>query len=171
MTKIIEILAYTIPSIITGGVAYFIFISYFKDQQNTRRWLIQKENQKLAFPQRIQAYERMVLFLERINPTKMLVRIAPISQEKSDYENLIVSQIEQEFEHNLTQQLYLSDAAWTIILTAKNSTIQIIRKVSRAENTDSADAMRQKILSELLDKQSPSNAALAFLKNEVGEMW
>ncbi|CAH0335905.1 hypothetical protein FVB9288_01568 [Flavobacterium sp. CECT 9288] len=171
MTKILEILAYTLPSLITGGVAYSIFISYFKDQQNTRRWLIQKENQKLAFPQRIQAYERMVLFLERINPTKMLLRVAPISQEKSDYENLIISQIEQEFEHNLTQQLYLSDASWTIILTAKNSTIQMIRKVSRTEDIVNADAMREKILNDLLDKQSPSNAALAYLKNEVSELW
>ncbi len=171
MTKIIEILAYTIPSLITGGVAYFIFISYFKDQQNTRKWLIQKENQKLALPLRLQAYERMVLFLERINPTKLLLRVTPISQEKSDYENLIISQIEQEFEHNLTQQLYLSDASWTIILTAKNSTIQMIRKVSRTENILNTDAMREKILNDLLDKQSPSNLALSFLKNEVNELW
>ena len=55
-TKIIEILAYTIPALITGGVAYYLFNSYFKDQQNTRRWLLQKEAQKDALPLRLQAY-------------------------------------------------------------------------------------------------------------------
>ena len=170
-TKIIEILAYTLPSIITGGVAYYLFNSYFKDQQNTRRWLIQKEVQKEALPLRLQAYERMSLFLERINPTKLLIRTAPISPDKNDYENLIIAHIEQEFEHNLTQQIYMSDECWTIIVTAKNATIQMIRKANRSERVDSADKLREVILNDLMEKQSPSNAALAYIKNEVGQMW
>ena len=121
-SKILEILAYTLPSIITGCVAYFLFNSYFNDQQNTRRWLLQKENQKDALPLRLQAFERLALFLERINPTNLLIRIKPISDNKFDYENFVIAQIEQEFEHNLTQQIYISNACWTIIITAKNAT-------------------------------------------------
>lgn len=170
-TKIIEILAYTIPSLITGGVAYYLFNAYFKDQQNTRRWLLQKEAQKEALPLRLQAYERMVLFMERINPTKLLIRIAPISNDKNDYENLIITQIEQEFEHNLTQQIYMSDECWTIIVTAKNSTIQMIRKANMSDRVDNADKLREVLLSDLMEKQSPSNAALAYIKNEVSQMW
>ena len=170
-TKIIEILAYTLPSIITGGVAYFLFNSYFKDQQNSRRWLLQKEVQKEALPLRLQAYERMSLYLERINPTKLLIRIAPISNDKNDYENLIIAHVEQEFEHNLTQQIYMSDECWTIIVTAKNATIQMIRKANRSERVDSADKLREVVLNDLMEKQSPSNAALAYIKNEVGQLW
>ena len=170
-TKIIEILAYTIPSIITGGVAYYLFNSYFKDQQNTRRWLLQKEAQKDALPLRLQAYERMSLYLERINPTKLLIRIPPITNDKNDYENLIITQIEQEFEHNLTQQIYMSDECWTIILTAKNATIQMIRKANMSDNVDNANKLRNVLLSDLMEKQSPSNGALAFIKNEVGQLW
>ena len=84
--KIIEILAYTIPSIITGSVAYYLFKVYFKDQQNARRWLLQKEAQKYTLPIRLQAYERMSLFLERINIIKMVVRVMPVSEDKHDYE-------------------------------------------------------------------------------------
>lgn len=170
-TKIIEILAYTIPSIITGGVAYSLFQSYFKDQKNTRRWLLQKEAQKDALPIRLQAYERLTLFLERINLTKLLIRIAPISNDKNDYENLIIAQIDQEFEHNLTQQIYMSDECWTIIMTAKNSTIQMIRKANMSDRVDSADKLREVLLNDLMEKQSPSNAALAYIKNEVSQMW
>ncbi|SDH94100.1 hypothetical protein SAMN04488062_11835 [Flavobacterium omnivorum] len=170
-TKIIEILAYTIPSLITGSVAYFLFDSYFKDQQNTRRWLLQKEVQKEALPLRLQAYERMALFLERINLTKLLIRITPLSQDKNDYENLVMAQIEQEFEHNSTQQIYMSDECWTIIVTAKNATIQMIRAANRSDRVDSADKLREVLLNDLMDKQSPSNAALAYIKNEVGQLW
>lgn len=170
-TKIIEILAYTIPSLITGGVAYFLFDSYFKDQQNTRRWLLQKDNRKDTLPLRLQAYERMTLFMERINPSQLLIRIAPISEDKNEYANYVIAQIEQEFEHNLAQQIYISDECWSIITAAKNATIQIIRLATKSEKVSDANQLREVILSDLLEKQSPSNAALAFIKNEVGQLW
>lgn len=166
-SKIIELLAYTLPALITGGVAYYLFNSYFNDQQNTRRWLLQKENQKDALPLRLQAFERMVLFLERINPTKLLIRITPLSSDKNNYENYVIAQIEQEFEHNLTQQIYMTDECWTIIVTAKNATIQMIRKANMSERVDTADKLREIILNDLMDKPTPSSAALSYLKNEV----
>lgn len=166
-SKFLEILAYTLPSIIAGAVAYYLFAAHFTDQQNNRKWLLQKENQKNALPLRLQAYERMVLFLERISFTKLLIRVSPLTQNKSDYENLLINSIEQEFEHNLTQQIYMSDQCWTIIVTAKNSTIQMIRKVNMSEKVTSADKLRETILYELLEKQSPSNAAIEFIKKEI----
>ncbi len=166
-SKLFEILAYTLPSLITGGVAYYLFNSYFKDQQNTRRWLLQKENQKDALPLRLQAYERMALFLERINPSKLLIRVTPTSSDSNDYENLLIYSIEQEFEHNLTQQIYVTDECWTIILTAKNTIIQNIRKTNMSGKIDSADKLRETILRDLLDSESPCNVALGYLKHEV----
>jgi len=170
-TKIIEILAYTIPSLITGGVAYYLFVSYFKDQQNTRRWLLQKENRKETLPIRLQAYERMTLFLERINPLQLLVRITPISEDKNEYANYVIAQVEQEFEHNLTQQIYISEECWSIITTSKNATIQMIRLATKNEKVADANQLREVILSDLLEKPVPSSAALAFIKNEVGQLW
>lgn len=170
-TKIIEILAYTIPSLITGGVAYYLFKSYFKDQQNTRHWLIKKENQKMALPLRLQAYERLTLLMERINPSQLMVRINPISNDKNDYENYVITQIEQEFEHNIAQQIYVSDKCWTIIITAKNATVQMVRTAAKSEKVTNADELRTYVISELFDKSSPSSAALSFIKSEVAELW
>lgn len=170
-TKIIELLSYTLPSIVTGAVAYYLFNSYFTDQQNNRRWMLQKEAQKDALPLRLQAYERMSLFLERINPTKLLIRIAPISTDKFDYANYVIAQIEQEYEHNLTQQIYISNACWNYVTTAKNATIQMIRKAAATENISNANDLRELILKELFDKDVPSNAALAFIKSEVSDLW
>ena len=164
-------MAYTIPSLITGGVAYYLFVSYFKDQQNTRRWLLQKENRKETLPIRLQAYERMTLFLERINPLQLLVRITPISEDKNEYANYVIAQVEQEFEHNLTQQIYISEECWSIITTSKNATIQMIRLATKNEKVADANQLREVILSDLLEKPVPTSAALAFIKNEVGQLW
>ena len=168
--KILELAFYTLPALITGGVAYYLFNSYFKDQQNTRRWLVQKENQKLSLPIRLQAYERLTLYLERINIGKLTVRVAPINDNKFDYENLLIHNIEQEFEHNLAQQIYISDTTWTIILTAKNTTIQIIRKTAMSEKISTSHKLREAILNDLLDNEAPSTVALSYLKNEVSEI-
>ena len=170
-TKIIEILAYTLPAVITGGVAYFLFDSYFKDLQNNRRWLLQKDTRKDILPLRLQAYERMSLFTERINPNQLLLRISPISDNKYDYATYVIAQIEQEFEHNLTQQIYITDECWSIITAAKNATIQMIRLATQMENVADAQQLREVILRDLLEKTSPSSAALAFIKNEVGQLW
>ena len=170
-TKIIELLSYTLPAIVTGLVAYYFFDLHTKNEEGRRRYLLNKEAQKNALPLRLQAYERMSLYMERINPTKLLIRIAPISNDKNDYENLIIAHIEQEFEHNLTQQIYMTDECWTIIVTAKNATIQMIRKANMSDRVDNADKLREVVISDLMEKQSPSNAALAFIKNDVGQLW
>ena len=124
-----------------------------------------------TLPIRLQAYERMALFLERITPSKLLIRVKPTSSDESTYESLIVATIEQEFEHNLSQQIYVSDECWNIIVAAKNTTIQLIRKAGLLEKTETADKLREVILTEMMEKRAPSDAALAFIKKEVGELW
>ncbi len=170
-SKIIELASYTLPAIITGLVAYNFFNLHTKNEEGRRRYLLNKEAQKQALPLRLQAYERMTLYLERISLSKLLVRITPLSENKKEYENLVIDQIEQEFEHNLTQQIYISDQCWTIIMTAKNATIQMIRKANLSDRVDNANKLREVMLNDLLEKQSPSNAALAYIKNEVGQLW
>lgn len=166
---ILQILAYTFPAIVTGVVAYYLFNLHIKNEDHRRSFLLHKENQKQALPLRLQAYERMVLFLERIEPSQLLIRVAPTSHDKNDYENLLVYHIEKEFEHNLTQQIYISEKCWGVINTAKNTLIQTIRKTNMSDKVDTADKLREVILTDLLDKQSPSSVALAYIKNEVTE--
>lgn len=170
-TTFTDIIAYTLPSLITGGVAYYLFDAHFKDQKNTRRWLLQKDNQSATLPLRLQAYERMTLLMERINPSQLMVRINPISEDKNEYRDFVIAQIEQEFEHNLAQQIYISNECWSIIVTAKNATIQMIRVATLNEKVTNADSLRELVISDLLQKASPSSAALAYIRNEVSQLW
>lgn len=167
---IFQLFGFLLPAVVTGAVAFYFFRLHTRNEDGRRRFLLHKDSQKDTLPIRLQAYERMVLFLERISINSLVVRVAPKSQEKSDYENLLIKQIETEFEHNLSQQIYMSDECWNIIKAAKNATIQIIRSAGMSE-TDSPDKLREDILNQTIDKQSPSATALAFIKKEVSELW
>ncbi|MCL8007658.1 hypothetical protein [Gelidibacter japonicus] len=170
-TKLIDALLYAIPAIITGLIAYYFFREHTKNEDGRRRFLLQKEMQVNAMPLRLQAYERMALFLERITPSKLLIRVNPTSSDKDSYESLLIANIEQEFEHNLSQQIYISDDCWRIITAAKNATIQLIRKANLSEKTNTANKLREVILSEMMERGTPSDTALSYIKKEVSEMW
>jgi len=170
-SKIIEIIAYCLPALITGATAYYVFDLHIKSETNRKNFQARKENQKQILPLRLQAYQRMTLFLERIDPNKLLLRITPNSQNKQEYENLLILHIEQEFEHNLAQQIYISDNCWNVIKTVKNTIIQTIRKTNRNQEIDSADKLRQTILTDLLNAPSPTNIALSVIKKEVSELF
>jgi len=169
--RIIDLFLFAIPALITGLIAYYFFKEHTKNEDGRRRYLLHKDMQVNSMPIRLQAYERMALFLERITPAKLLIRVAPTSSNKDDYESLLIASIEQEFEHNLSQQIYLTDDCWNIISAAKNATIQLIRKASLLEKTDTANKLREVVLTEMMEKRAPSDAALSFIKQEVSEMW
>lgn len=165
--KIIELLFFCLPALITGAVAYYFFQMFTKNEERRRHFALARRNQKEALPIRLQAYERMTLFMERIDPAKLLIRIAPISEDKNDYVNFVVAQIEQEYEHNLTQQIYLSDDCWGIITTSKNATIQLLRKAALNPEVTDANKLRETVLRDSFENPAPSITALAFIKNEV----
>ena len=170
-TRIIELVSYTLPTLIMGFVLYHFIELYTNNEKEKRNHLLQKESKPDVLPLRLQAYERMTLFLERINPSQLLVRITPISDDKNDYANFVIAQIEQEYEHNLAQQIYISDECWSTITTAKNATIQMLLMATKNAKISDANQLREVALKELLDKQSPSGAGLIFLRNEVRQLW
>lgn len=168
--QIFQLFAYTFPSIVTGAVAFYFFRLHTKNEEGRRRFLLHKDSQKDSLPVRMQAYERMALFLERIAIPSLVVRVGPQSDNKSDYENLLIKSIETEFDHNLSQQIYMTDECWNIIKAAKSATIQMIRKAAMSE-TETADKLREDILTETMEKTSPSTTALSYVKKEIGELW
>lgn len=170
MEKIIELLSYTLPAIVTGAVAYYFFLMHTKGEEKKLKYALLKSNQKQALPLKLQAYERITLFLERINPSSLLIRVTSINNDKIAYAQSLISTIEQEFEHNLTQQIYMSEKCWSVVVASKNATIHIVKKA--AENTDvkTAQDLREYVLKAILNSSSPSTAALSFIKEEISEI-
>lgn len=162
--------AYLLPAIVVGVIAFYFFKSHLANEEGRRRYLLHKESQKDMLPVRLQAYERLTLFLERISPNKLLVRVAPFSEDLEEYEKLLTKSIEQEFEHNIAQQIYVTSDCWNMVYAAKNATIQIIRKTAMNEKVDSSSKLREVIIQHFMDESTPSQKALLYLKQEVSEM-
>lgn len=169
--KILELAAYTLPALITGGTAFILLQKFFNNEENKRRFELLKENQKQALPIRLQAYERLVLFLERISPVQLLLRVPGTGLDPQSYATLLVHSIQTEYEHNITQQIYVSEEAWSTVLKAKNGIIVLIRNKSITEGITNADEMRQAILTELMESDSVSDIAIAFIKEELKKVF
>ncbi len=168
--QILQIFAFLLPSVVTGVVAFIFFRLHTQNEEGRRRYILQKETQKQTLPIRLQAYERMALFLERISIPSLVVRVKPQSNNKSDYETLLIKSIETEYDHNLAQQIYLTDDCWNIIKAAKSATIQAVRKAAMSDS-ENADKLREDVLSDTMYKESPSATALSYLKKEIGDLW
>ena len=167
LDQILELLSFTIPAIVTGVVAYYFFLTHTKNEEVKMKLSMVKANRKQVLPIRLQAYERMTLFLERMNPSNLLLRVTSVNNDKKAYSLSLINTIEQEFEHNLSQQIYISEKCWSVIVASKNATIHIIKQNSENENVENAQELRESILKTVLNSSSPSTAALSFIKEEV----
>lgn len=159
------------PTVAVGLLAYYFFERHTSHLENIKLRELHFKHRKQSLPLRLQAYERLVLFLERISPNQLVLRMSPVGSDKQDYENLLVQSIIQEFEHNLTQQIYVSEECWNVIRASKNSTISLIRKMSMSENVTSAQKLREELLNYLLEKEAPSETGLAYVNSEVKKLW
>lgn len=169
--NILNLLFVLLPALIVAALAFYFFNQHTRNEEQRRKFLLHRENQKHSLPIRLQAYERMALFLERIAPGNLLIRIKPISEKKDDYSSLLIRNIEQEFEHNLAQQIYISSECWNVIKASKNATINNIRKTAAREDITNAAELRQQILTSLLEQEAPSETGLGYIKKEVSGLW
>ncbi|MEO9569919.1 MAG: hypothetical protein ABJH82_07575 [Polaribacter sp.] len=168
MEELLESIAYILPAAVTGFVAYYMFNGFIKQQNSEKKLILLSERKKNSLPIKLQAYERLMLFCERINPVKLLVRVKPVSENTNDYLQLLIASIEQEFEHNLVQQIYISNDSWTAILATKNTIINKLKEV--AETAKSANDLRENVILEYSKTLPPTDTAIAFIKNEVKKL-
>ncbi len=167
MQKIIESLQYVVPSLVSMLVAVYFFKEYTKTDAGHLKFNMMKEEQKFSTTLKLQAYERLTLFLERISPANLVFRVKAQNDDKQAYEMSLIHTVEQEFEHNLAQQIYMSDECWKVISSAKNATIQLIIDASKDLAVTSSDELREAVIKKVVNKLAPSDTALAFIKEEV----
>ena len=98
-----------------------------------------KASRTIVMPLRLQAYERMALFLERIDPNQLVLRIHAPGLTVAEEQNLLMTAIRSEYEHNISQQIYISNETWKGITDAMDDVITIITSV--AEQMDSFEGM------------------------------
>lgn len=139
------------------------------EKQRQQGFPLQNAPQKKANTTVLNAYERMMVFLDRIEVNKLAQRVQPISSKKGDYANFLIQHIDQEFDFNLSQQLYISEEAWALILTAKNTSIQLILKNSLPTTVETAFDLQRNLLQHK-DNSSVIQIAKNRLKQEISFM-
>ena len=169
MEQILEILKYILPSLIVVLVVYFLLKFYLFSEDKKRLIELKMESRNLISPLRFQAYERLALFLERINPNNLLLRVSNTNLNVSQYQMLLNSSIRSEFEHNLSQQIYISIEAWEKIKQAKEEVIKIINlSAAKVEANGNANLLSAKIFETLSAyKKQPTDSTLEVLKKEL----
>lgn len=169
ITVILEIIKVSVPALIVFLTVHYLFKNYLNGQQQLRRQEIEKEQKSAALPMRMQAYERLSLFCERVSIPTLLLRVPPGNQNAKSYRLALLLAIQQEFEHNITQQVYISNQLWEIIKAARDDAVNFISIVSEKIEPDaSAVDFRKALLNLDASRENTGmNTALQAIKKEA----
>ena len=112
-------------SLVLFGI-YITIESMLKKQFEKTVVEIRSKNTEIILPVRLQAYERMALFLERTSPHNLILRINQPNMTVGELQAVMLHELREEYNHNLSQQIYLSEVVWTLIKNAFEEIISTI---------------------------------------------
>lgn len=169
MEPIWDLLKIIIPA---GIVLYamFLVVKTMLQKQNEAKIIEMKsKNKEIVLPIRLQAYERMTLFLERISPDQIIKRVHSNEMNVAELQFVLLNDIREEYNHNLSQQVYMSDDAWKIIKNAKEELIMLVNQSAKALDPEAKSIeLVKSIYSQSLERRIDSiEYGLTYLKNEI----
>lgn len=173
MEILLEILKYTVPSLIVFLTVLIMLRTWSRNEERKRKIEFNMHLKDDILPVRLQAYERSILLLERISPESLIMRVSRPDYSARQFQQEMLSQVTSEFEHNIAQQTYISTEAWEKIKSAKNQIIHLINETAGEVKPDAKGPTLGKLILERLTelKNSPSQVAIDFLKQEVKSLF
>ncbi len=174
MELFFEILKYTIPALIVFLTAHFLLKQLLDERQRIDRMLLRQDAQKITLPLRLQAYERLTLLCDRVEIHNALLRIRTPGMTVSDLTGALLLGISQEFEHNTSQQLFVSETLWQIIRVAREQTMMLISQAGEGlDPKEDAEALVGKLFA-AIDEQgfpTPLQRAIIAVRMEAGQLF
>lgn len=172
MSDIVEIIKISLPSIIVASACVFIINHFLKNEQRKIAFTLKLESVKTSLSLKLQAYERIILFLERINPHNSVMRFNLQEVSALQLQKELINAVRQEFEHNITQQLYISNEAWNLVKSAKESVLaEIIKTASRLAPDATATELASHLLESETGNTSQLHVAILFIKKEAQDLF
>ncbi|MDX5468577.1 MAG: hypothetical protein LPK45_01960 [Bacteroidota bacterium] len=173
LSFVLEVLKMTLPSLAVFLVTYFVLKQYLENDYQKKLLENRKENAGQLMPVKMQAYERMILYMERINPSSLLVRLTTAGMTATELKTVLTHTINEEFNHNVAQQLYVSPQAWKIIRVVKEQLLQIINECYHGLDPDAkgVDLSRAILDFMIRHEEVPTDKAIDFLKKEFKLMF
>ena len=169
MDFIAELLKIILPAGLVLYAMYLTMRTFVSKQFAEKQFDLKAETARTLLPIRLQAYERMTLFLERISPNNLLLRTNGQAVNVLDFQQLLLAEIRDEFNHNLSQQVYMSHEAWDHIRKAFNQVMTLINASTQSLPADAPAVELSKKVFEIIIQQQidPTAEALRYLKDEV----
>lgn len=174
MENLLEILKYVLPSLIVFVTAYYILYTFLKNQTILQQIKYKEKALDQTLPLRLQAYERISLLIERISPTSMIPRVKVSQMSANELQVALLNNIRQEYEYNLTQQIYVSSQLWNLVTNLKEETVNMIANISaNLPEGATANEFGRQIFQSMLNTKGgfPTNKILDVLKEEVKELY
>lgn len=173
MEMVYDLLKITIPGVLILYTAYLMVRSFMQKQLDELHLSLRHKNQETVLPIRLQAYERICLLLERIAPNNLIPRLNDKDLTAKHLQVVLVNEIRSEFNHNLSQQVYMSDDAWMYISGAVEQLISLINESANelpAEAT-SLDLAKMVFEKSMRNEQDTIRGALEYVKKEIRELF
>jgi len=169
MEDFLDILKITIPALIVFLTAWLVLRKMIQNDQDKRRQELILQNSRTIVPIKLQAYERIVLFLERTSLESLLVRVNSPGMTVAQLHSALLATIRSEFEHNLSQQIYMSQQAWEVVKNARSNTIKIINtEFEKIPSTATGLEFSKQLLERVMElEKEPTRTAIEFIKSEI----
>jgi hypothetical protein len=174
MEQFYELLKYTIPALVVFATAYFMLEKLLDQQRMQATAGLRRDQVRQTLPLRIQAYERLMLLADRCALPNLLLRIRQPGMTVANLRGALSLAIHQEFDHNTSQQLYVSDTLWKILKIAREETTKLIFDAAEGTDPNTADdAYVQRLLNtwEAYQDNSPLDKAAVAIRTEAGKLF
>lgn len=172
MEMVYDLLKITLPAALVLYLAYLLVRSFLQKQLDEIAFTVRQKNQEVITPIRLQAYERIALLLERITPANLLSRLSNSEYSAEEFQQILVHEIRNEFNHNLSQQVYMSDSAWTYVTTAVEQTISLVNSSAGVLGGEAKGIdLARTVLEASAGETDTSKEALTFIKSEIQEIF
>jgi hypothetical protein len=171
MADIFQMFNYVLPAVVVFFTAWYILREFFKQEERKRQLRLLEEKQKLSLPVRLQAYERIVLFLERISPGNLVMRVHKPEMKVKQFQQMLIKTIRDEYDHNLSQQLYVSHEAWELVKSAKEEMVRQINISAAKQDENALAAELSKSLLEMSIDKLATRKALNYIKTEARKIF
>jgi hypothetical protein len=171
---VLEIVKIVFPAAIVFATAWYLLKNMLENQEKMRLYEIRRKEKRETIGLRLQAFERLALFLERISPGNLIPRVRRSGMMARELQFELISHIRQEYEHNLSQQIYVSSELWDTINYSKNDLIKVINLISTSlpEDADSMELAKGILDYYIKSAQGlPTEKALDLLKLEVRKLY
>lgn len=173
VVSILEVAKLTIAGVAVFFVAYFVVKRYVERSQNLHAVNLKRPASKIILPLRLQAYERITLFIERLNPANLFVRNHTQGATVQELQQFLIQEIREEFQHNLSQQIYLSPMSWSVAKKVKDETLLLINNAAKGLPSGApAIELGRVILTHLSSLEvNPYEAALVVIREDVEKLF